>query len=303
MDRLEAMALFIKVAECGSFSAASRALKVPLATVSRKVSDLENHLGTRLLVRTTRKLTLTDSGQTYLDSACRILEQVDSAERLAAGENAEPRGELVIAAPVMFGSRHITPLVSAFLQQHPAITVRLLLSDRNIDLVDEHADLAIRIGELPDSSMIATQVGVMRTVICASPALLQQTGVPQTAEALEKLPAILVESPFQSPSWPVFIAGDGSYREIQPSPRLRVSTTEAALAAACLGTGVVRLLHYQVADAIAAGQLNILLAGAEPEPVPVSILYTSRRYLPVKVRYFLDYAVPQLRQLLQFKRR
>ena len=172
MDRLEAMSMLVAVTEAGSLSAAARALQVPLATLSRKVSDLEARLGTRLLVRTTRKISLTDSGVTYVASARRILEQVDEAERTAAGEFTVPKGELVVTAPVMFGRLHVLPVVAEFLAAFPEINVRLTLADRNVNLVDDHVDMAVRIGKLPDSTMVATSIGVMRWVVCASPALL-----------------------------------------------------------------------------------------------------------------------------------
>jgi DNA-binding transcriptional LysR family regulator len=167
MDRLEAMSIWMRVAETGSFSAASRQLGMPLATVSRKVGELEAHLGTKLLTRSTRKVALTEAGAIYLSSAKRILEDVDETERIAAGEFEHPRGELVLTAPVLFGRLHILPLVTDFLALHPDIRVRLVLSDRNLHLIDDHVDAALRIGPLPDSRMVATRIGSMRTVVCA----------------------------------------------------------------------------------------------------------------------------------------
>jgi DNA-binding transcriptional LysR family regulator len=167
MDRLSAMALLVKVAELGSMSAAARALNMPLTTVSRQIGELENTLGVRLMIRTTRKLTLTDAGVDYVAAARRILEEVENAERQAAGEYQEPKGELVLSAPTMFGRQHVLPVVTDFLARYPQIRVRLLLSDRNADLVGDHIDLAVRIGTLPDSGMVATRLGEMRIVTCA----------------------------------------------------------------------------------------------------------------------------------------
>ena len=168
MDRLSAMALLVKVTELGSMSAAARALNMPLTTVSRHIGELESALGVRLLARTTRKLTLTDAGVDYVAAARRILEEVENAERQATGEYQEPKGELVISAPTMFGRQHVLPVISEFIARYPLIRVRLLLSDRNADLVSDHVDLAVRIGDLADSSMVATRLGTMRIVACAT---------------------------------------------------------------------------------------------------------------------------------------
>ncbi|HCR58694.1 MAG TPA: LysR family transcriptional regulator, partial [Raoultella sp.] len=184
MDRLSAMALLVKVTELGSMSAAARALNTPLTTVSRNIAELESALGARLLTRTTRRLTLTDAGVEYVAAARRILEEVENAERQAAGEYLQPKGELVIAAPTMFGRVHVLPVVSDFLARYPQINVRLLLSDRNADLIGDHVDLAVRIGALPDSGMVATRLGEMRIVTCAQPLLLAKHGVPQRPREL-----------------------------------------------------------------------------------------------------------------------
>jgi DNA-binding transcriptional LysR family regulator len=186
MDRLSAMALLVKVTELGSMSAAARALNMPLTTVSRHIGELESTLGVRLLLRTTRKLTLTDAGVDYVAAARRILEEVENAERQAAGEYQEPKGELTISAPTMFGRQHVLPVVTEFLARYPQIRVRLLLSDRNADLVDDHIDLAVRIGPLPDSGMVATRLGEMRIVTCAHPALLEKHGHPQRPRELAR---------------------------------------------------------------------------------------------------------------------
>ncbi|TIT75955.1 MAG: LysR family transcriptional regulator, partial [Mesorhizobium sp.] len=172
MDRLDAMSLFVATVEAGSLSAAARRAGVPLATVSRKLSVLETHLKTRLLNRSARRLTLTDAGQSYLAACRRILEEVSEAERAAAGEYSSPTGELVITAPVVFGRLHVLPVVTAFLAAYPDVDIRLTLSDRITQLVEEHIDLAVRIGELPDSAMVAMRVGSIRRVVCASPAYL-----------------------------------------------------------------------------------------------------------------------------------
>lgn len=298
MDRLESMSMLVAVAECGSLSAAARRLNVPVPTLTRKVTDLETRLGTRLLARTTRKLTLTDAGVNFVDAARRILEQVDDAEREAAGEYRTPKGELVITAPVHFGRRYVLPVVTDFLAMYPDIRVRLVLADRNIDLVDAHVDMAVRIGRLPDSTMIATEVGRMRTVVCASPDVLNGRGTPRSPEDLARLPAIAVETPMLSTGWRFRSGKNEDTVDVSVTHRLQVTTTEAAAQAAVAGVGVVRLLHYHVADALASGALRIVLDAFEPHPVPVHLLHASRGQMPVKMRRFIDFAVPRLRDQL-----
>jgi DNA-binding transcriptional LysR family regulator len=190
MDRLEAMVMFLTAIEKGSLSAAAREMRVPVPTLSRKVADLEVLLKTKLLTRTTRQLILTDAGIAYAAAARRVLEQVDEAERQAAGEFTTPRGELVITAPVLFGRLHVLPVVADFLAQFPEVNVRLMLGDRNVNLVDDQIDMAVRIGKLPDSGMIATRVGSMRRVVCGSPKLLKSQGIPRTPEELAGMPCV-----------------------------------------------------------------------------------------------------------------
>ena len=298
MDRLEAMAMLREAVDRGSLSAAGRALRVPVPTLSRKISELEARLGTRLLIRTTRALRLTDAGVTYLAAARRVLNEFEEAEHEAAGEFAAPKGELVVTAPLHFGRLHVLPMVADFLVLFSEINVRLLLADRNVHLVDDHVDLAVRIGRLEDSTMVATRVGSMRTVTCASPDLLAQRGTPTSPEELRGLPIVAVEVPMPGSGWRFRRAGSAAPIEIPVLPRLVVTTTEAAAEAAVRGVGVVQLLHYQVADAVAAGTLRVVLDGLEPEPAPVHLVHAARGQLPLKVRRFLDFATPQLRKRL-----
>jgi DNA-binding transcriptional LysR family regulator len=286
MDRLETMTILLRVVDRGSFSAASRDLGVPLATVSRKVNELEAHLGTKLLVRTTRKVALTDVGSAYVASTRRILDEIDETERIAAGELHVPRGELILTAPILFGRLHILPIVTEFLAAYPQINVRMLLTDRNLHLIEDHVDMAVRIGPLPDSTMIGTRVGLMRTVVCASPKLLAEQGVPKSPEDLAGLPCVNFELLSPASAWP--------YMPIRP--RLSVTTAEAAVWAAAQGLGVTRVLHYQCADAINDGSLRIILANFEVEPLPVHLLHAARGALPAKLRVFLDFAAGRLRE-------
>lgn len=298
MDRLEAMAMLVAVIDAGSLSAAARYLHVPLATLSRKVSELEKRVGARLLIRTTRKLTLTDAGVAYVAAARRILEDVENAEREAVGEYTRPRGELALTAPVMFGRLHVLPLVAEFLERWPEINVRLWLTDRNVDIVEDHVDMAVRISRLPDSTMVATKVGDMRTVTCASPALLAARGNPAHPDELRSLPCVTVDAAILSPSWHFRVPDRATVLEVTVRPRLSVSATEAAAEAAIQGVGFVRLLYYQAAGGLHSGTLRAVLEDFEPEPQPVHLVHASRGQMPLKMRCFLDFAVPRLREIL-----
>jgi len=299
MDRLEAMAVLLRVVDRGSFSAASRDLNMPLATVSRKVKELEHHLGTRLLVRTTRKVALTDVGASYVTSARRILDEIGETERLAAGEFHAPRGELVLTAPVLFGRLHILPIVAEFLAAYPEINIRLLLSDRNLHLVANHVDMAVRIGSLRDSSMVASRVGSMRTVVCASPKLLAGHGVPKSPESLVDMPCVSFEPMSPIATWSFRAKADKHPIEVPIRARLTVTTAEAAVWAARHGVGVTRVLHYQCAAPAREGSLRIILAKYEIEPLPVHLLHAARGALPSKMRVFLDFAASRLRASLK----
>ncbi|MBB3104087.1 LysR family transcriptional regulator [Azomonas macrocytogenes] len=298
MDRLEAMAMLLTAVEKGSLSAAAREMRVPVPTLTRKINDLEARLGTALLTRTTRKLALTDAGFAYIAAARRILAMVDEQEREASGEFTAPRGELVITAPVLFGRLHVLPEITDFLALFPEVNVTLMQADSNVDLVDEHVDLAVRIGNLPDSGLVATQVGTMRTVVCGSPAFLAGQGVPQTPADLARMPCVTVNGPMLSPGWRFREPQSGEAVVAMVTSRLRVTTTEAAAEAAMRDIGLTRLLHYQVAGPIEAGKLRVVLDAFEVEPVPIHLMHISRSQMPLKLRRFLDFAVPRLRQSL-----
>ncbi|TIN02829.1 MAG: LysR family transcriptional regulator [Mesorhizobium sp.] len=287
MDRLEAMSLFVAAVEAGSLSAASRRFGIPLATVSRKISDLERHLNTRLLNRSTRRLTPTDAGQTYLAACRRILDDVGEAERTAAGEYSAPTGELAITAPVVFGrlSRRLSRL-----------DIRLTLADRITQLVEDHFDLAIRIGQLPDSSLVAIGVGAIRRVVCASPAYLAEHGTPTAPADLETHDCITFEGLASAASWS-FIRGKAEI-PARVRSRLQDNTAEAAIDAAIAGVGLTRVLSYQIEAALRSGTLRILLQEFEPAPWPVSLVHAGHGLLPVKLRAFLDFAAPRLKERL-----
>jgi len=293
MDRLEAMSILIAVVDAGSLSAAARRLDMPLATVSRKVGELESHLKTRLLHRTTRKLSLTESGASYVAACRRVLEEIGEAERAATGEYASPKGELIVTAPVAFGRMHIVPVVADFLAHYPEIDINLVLTDRVVHLMDEHTDVAIRIGELPDSTLVATRVGAVRRVICASPDYLATHGAPEKPEDLANHQCVTFEVLASMRAW---VFGNGKSEISVPiRSRLAVNTAEAAIAAATLGVGLIRVLSYQVEDAIRANELRIVLDTFESAPLPVSLVHKGQAPLPLKLRAFLDFMSPRLK--------
>jgi len=294
MDRLEAMSLLIETSECGSMSAAGRKLGMPVATLSRKLAELEAHLGVRLLTRSTRRLELTEAGSVYLAASRRILDLVGDAEREAVGEYVLPRGELVLTAPLSFGRLHVLPIVTAFLASNPEITIRLGLSDHQIDLVGEHVDLAFRIGELDDSQLVARRVGDVRWVVVGSPDYLTAQGVPQRPEDVFHMPCVGVDY-MQLAAWWRFRDDAGKGDRIQAvRPRLSVTTAHGAIDAAAAGVGLTQTVLYEAAPAIAAGQLRIVLSAFEARPLPLSIVHSERGRMPLKTRSFLDFAVPRL---------
>lgn len=296
MDRFEAMTVFRVVVESGSLSAAGRQLGMPLATVSRKVSELEAKLRTRLMHRSTRKLTLTDAGRNYLSACRRILEDVDEAERAAAGEYSAPRGELIVTAPIVFGRLHVLPIVAEFLRAYPEVDVRLMLGDQILHLLDDHVDLAIRIGELPDSNLVATRLGEVRQVTCASPAYLSARGVPLHPRELGAHDCITFAGLMSADAWR--FGADADDIMVPVHSRLVVNTADAAIEAAIDGAGITRALSYQIAAARARRALDVVLDAFEPAPSPVSLIYAERGRLPLKLRAFIDFAAARLRHSL-----
>jgi len=298
MDRLEAMKLLVATTQCGSFSAASRELGVPVATISRKIAELEAHLNCRLLSRSTRAMMLTETGLAYLESCKRILRQVDEAELAAASETSAPRGELILTAPIVFGRLHLLPLVTDFMLRYPDVDVRLLLADQVVSLIDTQVDLAARVGSLSDSSMVATKVGTSRRVVCGSPRYFAEHGRPSIPDHLTDHVCVTFGSLAAGPSWSFRSAGGEAGYRPRPRCRLITSTAETAIDAAVAGVGITHVLSYQVARLVASGKLEIVLEDFEPEPVPINFIRTNRELVPVKVQRFLDMAVPALRLAL-----
>jgi DNA-binding transcriptional LysR family regulator len=296
MDRLAAMTTLLAAIEGGSLSAASRKLGMPLPTVSRKISELEAHLHTRLIHRTSRRLSLTDAGQAYIVACKRILEDVGEAERAAAGEYSAPRGDLAMTAPIVFGRLHVLPIVTAFLKAYPDINIRMALGDRVVDLQEEHVDLAVRIGDLPDSNLVATRVGAISRVVCGSPDYFGTRSTPKTPADLRNHDCITFEGMTAPDRW-TFATGKSEV-SVPVRSRLIVNTAEAAIDAAVAGVGVTRVLSYQAEAALRTGTLRRVLRRFEPAPMPVSLVHAGQGRLPLKLRAFIDFAAPRLKARL-----
>jgi DNA-binding transcriptional LysR family regulator len=296
MDRLEAMSVLIAAAESGSLSKASRNLRLPLATVSRKVAELEAHLGATLLIRSAKGLELTPAGRSYLTAAKAILEQLTEAERAAAGEYTEPKGDLAVTAPIMFGRLHVLPVVTGFLAAYPDVAVGLVLTDRVAHFLDDQVDVALRIGDLPDSSLIATRLGTVRHVVCASPGYLAANGIPSTPDDLARHQVISFQSVSAPSAW--IFNSNGAEMTVTFRSRLSVNTIDAAIDAGLSGAGLIRAVSYQVADFVRDGRLTVVLEPFEPGPRPVHLVYDRQNRLPLKLRAFVDFVAPRLRERL-----
>ena len=293
MDRLDAMQVFVAVADAQGFSAAARRLRRSPASLTRAVAALEEHLGARLFHRTTRTVRLTAAGTRYLADCKRLLAEIADADAAAAGAHAEPAGLLSVTAPIRFGRLHMAPLLMDFMARYPRIAVRAIMLDRVVDLAEEGLDVAVRIGALPDSALTAVRVGEVRPVVCASPAYLARRGVPQVPRDLVDHDAITFTAVASTAEWPF---GTGAGREVVRAPaRMIFNTADLAVAAALAGHGVTRLLSYQVAREVARGALTIVLADFEPPAVPIHVVYREGRRAAARVRVFVDFAVARLR--------
>jgi len=298
MDRLASMSAFVAVVEAGGFSAAARHLRIPLATVSRRVSELEAHLRVQLLIRTTRSVALTETGQRYFDSARRLLDELGEAERLASGEYTAPRGELRVAAPVGLGRIYLAPIITGFLRAYPEVDVALQLGDEVINLADEGIDIALRVGDLPDSSLKAIPLGEIRRVVCASAAYLKGSHPVLAPDDLRRHACITFTALESAHEW-TFRVGK-TVKRIQVRSRLSASAADAAADAAAAGLGVTRLLCYQALPAIKAKKLKLILRDYEPPPTPVSFVYRAGRSMPQKLKAFIDFASPRMKSRLVF---
>ena len=296
MDRLAAINVFVAIAEAGSLSAAGRRLAMPLTTVSRHLAGLEEEIGARLITRTTRHLVLTEPGRLYLESCRRILAELDAAELRLAGGTGEPRGELAVTAPVLFGRLHVLPIMVAFLAAFPRVTARLLFVDRVVDLIEEGLDISVRIGALPDSSLMATRVGAIRHVTCASPGYLAKRGVPSVPQELGGHDCISFTMLSPADIWR--FAGPKPRQRVTVHPRLIVNAAEAAIDAAKAGLGITRVLSYQAEASLGDGSLRLILEDFEPDAMPVSLLHREDRQPQAKVQSFVAFAAPRLRKVL-----
>jgi len=296
VDRLGAMAILRKVVETGSLSAAAKQLGMPLATVSRKIAELEAHLETRLLNRSSRRLSLTEAGRSYVEACKRILDQVEEAERAAMGVYKDPKGQLTVTAPVVFGRVHMIPIIADFLVQYPDIDLKLVLADRLLDLLESDVDVALRIGALEDSSLVASKVGTVRRATCASPSYLATHGRPQRPEDLRDHACVTFDNLASPTAWR-FSSPKGDVL-VPVRSRLTVTTAEAAVDATVAGLGLTRLLSYQVAEAKRAGRLELVLEDFELPAWPISLVHAGQQMLPGKLRAFLDFATPRLKDRL-----
>lgn len=293
MDRLEAMRLFTAVAELQSFSEAARRSGVSAPVVTRAVASLEARLGTTLLVRTTRRVRLTEAGARYAAESRRLLADVEEVEAALVHREQALRGELAVTASALFGRLFVAPLLLAFLRQNPEVTGNAWFTDRVVDLVEEGLDVAIRIARLPDSSLTAARVGAVRRVVCASPAFLARHGRPRSPADLERFPAIAFSQDRTAPAWS--FERDGRAFSVRPKTQLVVSSTDVAIEAALQDHGLTRVLSYMVGRELADGRLEPVLEAYEPEPVPVHVVHAGGRRAPARVRAFVDHAVATLR--------
>jgi DNA-binding transcriptional LysR family regulator len=297
VDRIDAMLAFVAAVDAGSLSSAARRLGRSPASITRAVALLEQRTGAELLRRTTRTIKLTEAGRRYLEACRRILVEIDEAEQVAGRERATPRGLLAVTAPVSFGRLHVRPLVDAFLDAHAEVRARLLLLDRVVSLIDEGLDVAIRIGHMPDSSLVAVKVGEVRRVVCASPEYLARHKRPRAPSDLSRHECISFSGLAPTETW-AFGSRRGRARQVRIRPRLSVNTADAAIGSALDSRGVTRVLSYQIAAELRERRLVELLAGCAPSPVPVHVVYAAASGHDPKVRAFVDLAVAKLRGTL-----
>src|SRR5690348_14328285 len=273
MDRIEAMQAFVAVADLQKFAPAARKLGLSPSAVTRLIAALEDRLGARLLQRTTRSVTLTDVGARYLERVRRILSDLDEAEGAAEGERTRPSGRLVVSAPVGFGRLHVSPLMCSYLKRYPEVSAELRLSDQIVNLVEDGIDLAVRIGHLADSSLVARHVGEMRRIVVASPAYLKTRGEPKTPEAIASHDTIQFGGSAGAADWRFVEAG--KEMRIAYEPRFSSNSSDAAIQYAAEGGGLTRVMAYQAAEALKAGKLKIVLQKFELPAVPINIVYPT----------------------------
>ncbi|AZE56227.1 Transcriptional regulator, LysR family [Pseudomonas synxantha] len=294
MDRFHEMQVFLAVAEEEGFAAAARRLKTSPPSVTRAIAAMEQRIGTQLLARTTRSLHLTDAGQRYLEDCRRILAELEEAEEAAAGSYSIPGGHLTVTAPVLFGELYVAPVLGEYLDQFPLVNISALLVDRVVNMADEGVDVAVRIGHLQEPGQQAIKVGEVRRVVCASPAYLDQHGRPRRPEQLRTAKIVTSSSSQLVSEWTFVDAGQPL--KIAIEPRLSVTANNAAINLARLGWGMTRVLSYQVAAAVAAGELELVLEAFEPAPLPIHVVFQQNGRIPAKVNTFVDFLSQRLGQ-------
>lgn len=294
MDRFHLINVFVAVVDCQGLAGAARKLNLSPPAVTRAINDLETYLGLRLLTRTTRSVRVTDAGERYVQDCQRILAEMREADESVSGMHSAPRGRLTVTAPVLFGALFVTPIVTEYLSRYPDVSASCLFLDRIVNLLDEGVDVAVRIGELPDSSMQAIRVGQVRRVICASPDYLARQGIPTTPEDLHAHTIISASSVTPNPEWKLMDKGE--LRSIRLQARMITTTNDSAVRAAVAGFGLTRLLSYQVAEHLRSGHLKTVLVDFEPAALPIHVVHREGRQAPQRVRAFLDMAIERLRQ-------
>jgi DNA-binding transcriptional LysR family regulator len=290
MDRWQAMRIFARVAETGSFAETARSMHMSAPAVTRAVASLEEVIGTRLFVRTTRSVKLTEAGTRYFEDCRRILADITEAEAAAAGSFSTPAGTLSVTASALFGQMYVLPIATEYLDSYPTMGARTFFVDRPVNIVEEGMDVAVRIGHLPDSGFAAIKVGTVRRVICGSPDYFDRFGIPIIPMDLKDHRIVASTSAWASPEWR--FAQD---QRITVQPSLHCNTNEAAIQTARSGWGLTRVLHYQVGPALVEGDLQIVLGDYEEPPLPIHVLHPEGRHAPAKVRAFVDLAVERLR--------
>ena len=293
MDQIHLMKVFVAVGELESFAAAARRLDISPAAVTRAVSALEDQLGVKLLLRTTRSVRLTEAGGRYLEDTRHILASINEANAAAAGINATPKGDLAVTAPILFGKKFVMPCIVRYLQQYPEVDVSAYFLDRVVNMVEEGMDVAVRIGPLPDSGLKALRVGRVRRMLCASPDYLARHGVPKHPLDLAGHAVIGTTNLSPRAGWRFGVTEEPTM--VRMKPRLTVTSNDGAIAAASGGLGIARLLSYQVADELANGQLQVILAEYEEAPWPIHVLHRESKYGSAKVRAFIDMLAQALR--------
>lgn len=292
MPQLLAMRVFVTVADTRSFTAAAQRLRASPAAMTRAVAALERQLGARLFTRTTRTVRLTEIGERFADDCRRILADLADAESVARGAQANPTGHLRVTASVLFGQMHLLPIVTEYLDLYPEVTVDALFVDRVVNLIEEGVDVAVRIGHLSDSNLVAVQVGSVRRVVCASRAYLAAHGTPQTPSDLADHQIIGSTGAFSSNEWRF---GRGEKSVVRISPRLSCSTFDAVIRATEQGWGLARPLSYQIGRSVLDGHLRIILQEFEEDALPIHVVYSEGRRASAKVRAFVDLAADRLR--------